>query len=148
MTVVSDLGPEIDALADRMFAAVAAGDTDEILKTHVADCVIWHSFDDREVGLDVVFQILGALVANVKNVRFEEVRRRAFTDGTKGFIQTHVITGILANGDALRVPSCMFIYVKDGWITRVEEYIDSDVVRMLTPQDHTADEASAHLAHS
>jgi len=148
MTVVTDLNPDTEALAERMFAAVAAGDKDEILKVQRADCKIWHSFDDRVVDLPTVFVILEALVATVKDIRFEEVRRRAFTDGTDGFIQTHVITGTLSNGDAVRVPSCMFIYITDGWVTRVEEYIDSDVVRMLTPQAHSVDEVDAHLAHS
>jgi ketosteroid isomerase-like protein len=128
MDLVTDLDPETEALAVRMFAAVAAGDKDELLRTHAADCVVWHSFDEREVDLDTVFKILGALADNLKDVRFENQRRQALPDG---FLQQHVITGTLSNGDALRMPSCMIIRVSDGQVTRVEEYIDGPAIRSL-----------------
>ena len=49
------------------------------------------------------------------------VRRELLPDG---WFQQHVLEATLANGREMRMFACCTITVKDGVVTRVEEYLD------------------------
>lgn len=109
-------------LADRLFAAVAAGDLaalrDEI---YAPDCRIWHNGDGVAQTVEQNLMVLGWAVKHIAELRYEEVRRQRTATG---FVQQHVLRGRIANGTELRVPACMIGTVADGRITRLEEYLD------------------------
>ena len=92
------------------------------------DVVIWHNDDNREVDLDHVARILSWLSTNVRELRYADVRRRAFAGG---YVQQHVLTGIAPSGDELHLPACLVMQVSKGVVTRIEEYLDSAGVAVL-----------------
>ena len=51
-----------------------------------------------------------------------------------GFVQQHVLTGIAPSGARLDVPAMMRVWVEDGCVTRIDEYLDpADLAPLLKP---------------
>ena len=50
-------------------------------------------------------------------------RERVVVPG--GVIQQHDLDGVLPDGTKYHLPACIFFKVKDGRITRIDEYFDS-----------------------
>ncbi len=109
-------------LCERFFAAVQAGDLETVRSIYAPDAVIWHNDDGLEVGPEQNLRVLGWVTRNIKDLRYEEVRRH---DTGTGFIEQHVLRGIAPNGTALEIPACIICEVKDGKVTRLDEYLDS-----------------------
>jgi len=42
-----------------------------------------------------------------------------------GFVQQHILRGLLPNGEKLALPVCIIFQINDGQITRLDEYFDS-----------------------
>jgi ketosteroid isomerase-like protein len=122
MSVNSDLDPETETLAAAFIAAIEQGNISRLYELCSKDVVIWHNDDDREVDLDNVARILSWLSKNVRELRYAEIRRRAFAGG---YVQQHVLTGIAPSGDGLHLPACLIMHVSNGLVTRIEEYLDS-----------------------
>lgn len=128
MSVQSDLDPETEALAAAFIAAIEAGNIPRLYELCSKDVVIWHNNDNQEVDLDNVARILSWLSANVRELRYADVRRRAFAGG---YVQQHVLSGVAPTGADLRLSACLVVQVSDGLITRIEEYLDSAGVEVL-----------------
>ena len=109
-------------LCERFFAAVQAGDLDTVRAIYAPDAVIWHNDDGLEVGPDANLRVLRWVTRNIQDLRYEEVRRH---DTGTGFIEQHVLRGIAPNGTKLEIPACIICEVKDGRVTRLDEYLDS-----------------------
>jgi ketosteroid isomerase-like protein len=124
----SDLDPATEALASAFIAAIEQGNIARLYELCSTDVVIWHNDDNQEVPLDNVARILSWLSTNVRQLRYAEVRRRAFAGG---YLQQHTLTGIAPSGDDLHVPACLVVQVSKGVITRIEEYLDSAGVQVL-----------------
>jgi uncharacterized protein len=120
---------DIDALATTFFEAVEAGDLDKVRSMYAPDVVVWHNFDRREQTLDENLRVLRWIVANVSERRYEDIRRVVLDDG---FVQQHVLTGIAPGGARLDVPAMMRVWVSSGCVTRIDEYLDSAQVSVLT----------------
>ena len=113
---------DVLALAERFFAAVARGDIAGVREIYATDAEIWHNYDGSTQDVEQNLRVLAAATSNIRGFRYEEVRRQR-TD--HGFVQQHVLRGNLPGGGALDVPACIVCTVKDGRITRLEEYFDS-----------------------
>jgi ketosteroid isomerase-like protein len=120
--------PDIETLATAFFKAVEAGDLDKVRSMYAPDVVVWHNFDRREQTLDENLKVLRWMVANVSDRRYEDIRRVVLDDG---FVQQHVLTGIAPSGQRLDVPAMMRVWVENGCVTRVDEYLDSAQVSVL-----------------
>jgi ketosteroid isomerase-like protein len=108
-------GDEIQAVAERFFRAIEEGDLDAVKACYASDAVVWHNF------------VVGA----VANRRYEEVRRVVLDDG---FVQQHVLRGD-APGGRLEMPAMMRVWVADGRVTRIDEYLDPAQANVLaTPR--------------
>lgn len=121
------IAPHLAALADRLVAAIEAGDEAGVVACFTDDAVVWHNYDGREVGLVDVLPLLASLVELVPGVRYDVTRRHPCEGG---FIQQHVVRGTAAKGE-LVMPACMVITVRDGKIARLEEYLDRGALRVL-----------------
>jgi ketosteroid isomerase-like protein len=128
MTMQSDLDPETETLAASFIAAIEQGNISRLYELCSEDVVIWHNNDDQDVDLDNVARTLSWLSAHVRELRYAEVRRRAFAGG---YVQQHVLTGIAPSGDQLRLPACLIMHVSDGLVNKIEEYLDSAGVEVL-----------------
>ena len=112
---------EINELADRFFAAVAAGDIVTVENIYAHEATIWHNFDQVDQSPAENVKALRAMHRALTNVRYEEVRRTIVDDG---FYQQHVLRAS-SNAGELDLPAALRVYVHDGRITRLEEYLDT-----------------------
>jgi ketosteroid isomerase-like protein len=112
---------DVDAIADRLFTAIEAGDVDAVTALYADDAVIWHNFDGVEQTPEDNVKVLAWLTAKVTDLRYEDVRRTPLADG---FVQQHVLRASTAAG-RLDVPCCLVVRVAEGRITRIDEYLDT-----------------------
>ena len=115
-------------LADRLFAAIEAGDTATVAALYAPDVKVWHNYDQIEQERDANLAVLGWMSKRVKGIRYEEIRREVLLDG---FLQQHILRGTAPDGSALEVPAILRIYCADGVINRIEEYLDTAQVSSL-----------------
>lgn len=109
------------AVAEKFFRAVESGDIEAVRAIYAADARIWHNFDRREQTVEENLRVLRWLARVLPGRRYN-VRRRVAIPG--GFMQQHVVEGETATGP-FSMPACIVCEVKDGRITRLEEYLDS-----------------------
>jgi ketosteroid isomerase-like protein len=121
--------PDNDELANRLFAAIEAGEVDTVAALYADDAVIWHNFDGIEQTRDLNLVVLAWMTRNVDRLRYEEIQRRHFEGG---FVQQHVLRGETKTGAQLEVPSCLIVHIDHGRITRVEEYLDTAHLQVLS----------------
>jgi ketosteroid isomerase-like protein len=111
---------EIESLADRFFDAIQRGDVAAIRALYAPDAAIWHNYDQVAQGVDDNLRTLEFLVGRVAGRRYEDVCRIVLDDG---FVQQHVLRGD-APGGRLEMPAMMRVWVADGRVTRIDEYLD------------------------
>jgi ketosteroid isomerase-like protein len=116
---------ELNALADELFAAVAAADVDRVSAIYADDVQVWNNVGQKTLNRDENFRLIKSFTKRVSDLRYE-VHEREFFPG--GFMQRHTLHARLASGDPLTVPVCMVIHAANGKIERVFEYLDSDAV--------------------
>jgi ketosteroid isomerase-like protein len=106
----------------RFFAALEAGDIETVRSIYSPDALIWHNDDLLEQPVDDNLRVLAGLHKAVSGLHYEIVRRVEAQDGV---IQQHVLRGTLANGQPVELHAAMYLQVRDGHVTRIEEYLDS-----------------------
>lgn len=115
-------------ICDQLFSAIMRGDIDAVRAIYAPGAVIWHNDDMKEQSPEENLRTLRWVTRNIKDLRYEEMRRH---DIGSGFVQQHVLRGIAPNGSPLELPACIVCQVEDGHITRLEEYLDSGQTAVL-----------------
>lgn len=113
---------EIDRLATRFFTAIEQGDLDAAGALYRDDVVVWHNYDGIEQGKAINLAVLGWMAANTTRRCYARIQRVVTDDG---FVQQHVLTGVNRLGGEFEVPAMMRVWVTDGLIVRLDEYLDS-----------------------
>lgn len=120
------------AVAERFIAALEAGDLETMRDCYAPDAVIWHNTDgldnpgqDRDANVSV----LAWMRRQLKTYRYDIIRREATSDG---FFQQHVLRGETHLGETLALPAAVICQVKDGRITRLDEYLREADAAVLT----------------
>ena len=121
--------PDALAVAARLFEAIPKGDIDAVRSIYAPDAVIWHNFDQKEQTPSENLAVLAWVVANIKGLRYEQIQRQPTPNG---FVQTHVLRGTAPNGTSLEVPAAILCTVKNGRITRLDEYLDTAQIAALS----------------
>jgi ketosteroid isomerase-like protein len=116
------------ALADRFFAAIEAGDIATAREIYAPDAEIWHNTDGLVQGPEDNARTLGWIAANLRDVSYTKVKRSVTDDG---FVQQHVLVATNRAGNRVEVPACIVTIVRDGRITRLDEYLDSASVAVI-----------------
>jgi ketosteroid isomerase-like protein len=114
--------PSALEVAERLFAAIPAGDIDAVRAIYAPDAVIWHNNDNATQGPEENLRTLRWVSRNIVNLRYEDIQRQ---ETANGFVQQHVLRGTAPNGTVLEIPACILCTVVDGQITRLDEYLDS-----------------------
>lgn len=112
--------PSIADVADAFFAAIENADIDALRRLYDDDARIWHNFDQIEQTVEQNMAVLAYIVRTLADRRYEEVRRVVLDDG---FVQQHVLRGTTPRGP-LEMPAMMRVWVADGKVTRIDEYLD------------------------
>lgn len=116
------------SIAERLFAAVAAGDVAAVRALYAPDVRVWHNVDNVAQSADENLVVLQWVAANIRDLRYEEVRRQATAEG---FVQQHVLRGTIGDGVPVEIPACLVATIRDGRITRLDEYLDSKHTKVL-----------------
>ena len=119
-------------VAEALFTAIEAGDVDAVAALYADDVAVWHNFDDVTQSRDENLATLAWMTRRVSGMRYE-VQSRVEVPG--GVIQQHVLRGTAPGGEPLEIPACMRLYVSDGRITRIEEYLDPAQAAALQPSN-------------
>lgn len=120
-----------DAILTRFFAALTTGDIATVAATYHPEAAIWHNNDNVSQGVEDNLRTLGWVSKNIKGLSYDDIRRTAMDDGR--VIQEHVLHGAGPNGKPLAFVACiLFTFDEDGRITRLEEYLDSAPVAVLS----------------
>lgn len=113
---------EIERLACDFFDAIEGGDIGKVRDLYAADAVIWHNFDGKESTREENLATLDGFITAVPTRRYTERRVNVFDDG---FVQRHVLIGARANGKDVSLAACIVCAIKNGRISRLDEYFDS-----------------------
>ena len=111
-----------EELVAAFFAALEAGDIETLREIYAPDAVIWHNDDLIEQPVEENLKVLQGLHRVVSGLRYDVTRRVPAPDGV---LQQHVLRGTLPNGADVELLAAMYLQVRDGHITRIEEYLDS-----------------------
>ena len=120
---------DVLALADRLFAAIEAGDIDAVGDLYDEDVRVWTNIDPRERDLRRSLNVLRWLTSHLQDIRYEIRRRDALPDG---FLQEHTLRGTVPDGSEVAMPACLVVTVRDGRIVRIHEYLDPSPLSSLT----------------
>ena len=115
-------------LADRFIGAIEAGDVDAVRAAYAPDARIWHNHDEIEQTADENLKVLAWMDRTISNRHYRIVRREALADG---FFQQHVLEASLPDGTPWTLNACVVVRIKDGKITRLDEYLDSAQAAVL-----------------
>lgn len=113
---------EAGTVVDRLLNAVERGDLAAARTCYALDAKIWHNFDEHEQTVEENLALLEA-VTGVLSERKYTLRERLAAPG--GIVQQHQLDGLLPDGSKFHLPACVLFKVKDGRITRIDEYFDS-----------------------
>ncbi|HEX3407854.1 MAG TPA: nuclear transport factor 2 family protein [Caulobacteraceae bacterium] len=121
---------ETAALAKRFFACIETGDVDGLVACYAPGAEIWHNTDGQLQGPEDNRVTLNGLVRYFADRVYDERRLDVFPGG---FVQQHVLRATrLRDGATVALAACLVCRVKDGQITRLDEYFDSAAVATFT----------------
>ena len=118
----------IRALATRTFDAIENGDVETLSESYADDIVVWHSPSQTESNKTENIKLLSQWMERTTNRRYTERRLHVFPDG---FVQEHHLCCTGPDGREWDIPACCVCTVRDGKITRANEYIEGSQVRAL-----------------
>jgi ketosteroid isomerase-like protein len=110
------------AFAERFVAAIQAGDGEAVRACYAPDAKIWHNIDRLEQTVEDNLKSLRWFVRKLPDRVYRVLRREALPDG---FLQQHVLEATLPDGTAWSMSACVVVRMRDGLITRLDEYLDS-----------------------
>ena len=115
-------------VAEALFSAIEDGNVAAVGDLYAPGAVVWHNHDGVAQSAELNLRVLEWVVSHVDDLRYDEVRRER-TEA--GFVQQHVLRGTTRRGTPVSIPACMVVAVKEGLITRIDEYLDSAHVAAL-----------------
>jgi len=116
---------EINTLADRVFAAIEAGDTEAVAACYADDAVVWHNTDQVDQNKADNLRVLSWLVDHTAVRSYRDIRRTVIDHG---FVQQHSLHVGFDDGRTADLPACLVVAVADGLVVRIDEYIDGAAV--------------------
>jgi ketosteroid isomerase-like protein len=118
-------------LVDRIIKAAETGDPSDLPNIYAPDAVIWHNHDKKDTTVQQNMRVLAGIAKYIDNRRYEDRRIHTFEDG---LVQQHRLTGIKkSTGEKVQLDAVVVIKVKDGRITRLDEYFDSAEAVKFSP---------------
>jgi ketosteroid isomerase-like protein len=129
---VANPGYAMSAIADRLFAAMEAGDIDTVGAMWSEDVAVWHIGDGRTRGKAGGLKVINWLLSATNDRHYDVVSRQLFEGG---FVQQHVLHGTARDGKIYSMQVAMIISVgADGLITSIHEYFDPATLAPLRNQ--------------
>ena len=115
------IGVDVVAVHAAYAAATRAGDAEALTALMEPDAVVWHNYDDAEIGPEASLRTLRWLHRTLDDLRWTDV---AMLPTAEGFVWRAVISGSSPTG-TVRAHTCMVVTLSPaGRVERVDEYLD------------------------
>ena len=122
MTEHLSTDPTTDEVADAVFDAIERGDIARLTHLWADDIEVWHSNDGIVQDKAQNLAVLGFMAEHTASIEYvDPIRDLTAT----GFVQRHVLRLTFADGRVAELPIAIFAAVRDGQVTRIDEYVDS-----------------------
>ena len=115
-------GEEFLDFAEKFVGAIQAGDTQAVRACYAPGAKIWHNTDNIEQTVDDNMKVLDWFIRTLPDRNYRVLNREALKSG---FLQQHVLEATLPDGTKWKMSACVVVTMKDGLITRLDEYLDS-----------------------
>jgi ketosteroid isomerase-like protein len=113
----------VEDFAEDFFNAICRADVAFLKKAYAPDALIWHNTDMTEKSAEASIGTIQWLIDNISNFRYEDART---IPTATGFVRLHICRGThKSTGRELCVPVACIAEMKNGRITRFEEYFDA-----------------------
>jgi ketosteroid isomerase-like protein len=116
-------------VAVALFAAIESGRGADVAALYADHIAVWHNFDDREQTKTENLKTLEGFVASTTSRRYEVIERLLLPD--LRVLQRHDLVVRTHGGREGVVPACIILTIRDGLITRIDEYLDTGQVNAL-----------------
>ena len=117
----SAMTTEAHAVADRLFAAIEAGDRATVAATIHDDAEVWHSITRRTVDKARCLAILDWFMAPGVERTYEVHERLLVGDR---LVQRHTLRVTVPGHPVIEMPVCIWLTIEDGAVTRIDEFPD------------------------
>lgn len=114
-------------IAEALFAALAAQD-DQTVRSLCSPALRLRQNHGPAMSLDALLAMNRAVGRIVRDVRYSDAVRSATATG---FVEEHVLRGLLPDGSALALVVCVTADIENGTIVDVREYFDSAAAKGL-----------------
>ncbi len=118
--MTSELKAQVSAVAEKWLPAFLAGERAPS-SIYAAEVIVWHNVGESVHVLDAPPSFSRARSV-LPDLHHEDVNLQIHD---RGFVLQVTTVGTTPDGTAVRVPACLLVTVKDGRITRFDEYADS-----------------------
>jgi hypothetical protein len=109
------------AVALKLVAAIENYDSAAMRECYAPDMRMWHNaFQVEMSGEEHIGLMERTYWHKYLNPKYIDIRIDLFEGG---FVQQHILTAHFADGTPVRMPICVVGRVKDGRITRIDEYL-------------------------
>jgi ketosteroid isomerase-like protein len=127
---VAHPGYAITSIADRMFAAMEAGDTDAVAAMWSPEITVWRVGTARRRDTTRARRVIDWFVSASADRHYDVLARELFEHG---FVQQHLLHGHCRDGTPYSLRTAIIVVVgSDGLITRIDEYFDpADLAPLL-----------------
>lgn len=112
---------EHNKVADELFRAVTAGDMDSVGRLYAEDIAVWHNYNNIVQSRAENLQLLSNIPNIFDTLNYANIRRHPIEGG---IVQQHDLVVRHKDGRDVTVHVCMILSIKEGKVTRIEEYLD------------------------
>jgi ketosteroid isomerase-like protein len=116
------------AFAEHFVTSIERGDAAAVRACYAPDAKLWHNTDGIEQTVDQNMKLLDWYIKTMTNRHYRILRRVALADG---FMQMHVLEATQPDGAPFKLDACVVVQMKNGVITRLDEYLDSAQTAVL-----------------
>ncbi|HUO37554.1 MAG TPA: nuclear transport factor 2 family protein [Mycobacterium sp.] len=118
------------SVADRMFAAMEAGDVDAVTAMWAPDISVWHAGEAHTRDKSRARRVIDWFISASADRHYDVLTREEFGSG---FVQQQLLSGHCRDGTPYALRTAIIVVVgPDGLITRIDEYFDpADLAPLL-----------------
>lgn len=109
-------------IASQLFSAIESKSVSSVAALYDEAVEVWHNFDNAIQTKAANLKVLEGLTKTVGKLRYEVIERLHVGDRV---IQRHELHCTMPNGRTIVIPCSIFLTVKNGKITRIDEYLDT-----------------------
>ena len=132
------MGKTAIEVAQQLFENIEAKRVEGVSALYADDILVWHNFSNKTQTKTENLQTLDGLTRNVAQIRYDVTERVLLGDRV---MQRHLLRCRISTGEEFVIPACIFVTVRDGKITRIDEYLDtaqSNALGAAIQRAHTA----------